>query len=262
MLAGLWRQRDLVLASVMREVFSRYRGSLMGILWSFLNPLFMLMIYTFVFSGIFNARWEGNQHSRQEFSLILFPGLIAYNLFAECIIRSPTTIITNQNFVKKVIFPLEILPLISLGSAIFHAFVSYIVWFFAYIMLIGTPPATALYLPLVLIPLIFFTLGTSWLLSSLGVYLRDMAQFIGILTTALMFVSPIFYPASALPENFRFLIFINPLTPAIEQTRAVMYWGHPPNFTLLFWSWMIAGVIAWLGYAWFQKTRKGFADVL
>lgn len=260
--SSLWRNRALIAALAKREVVGRYRGSVMGILWSFFNPVFMLAVYTFVFSGIFKARWSVGSDSKTEFALMLFAGLIVFNLFAECVNRAPGLILANVNYVKKVVFPLEILPWVSLGSAMFHGVISLGVWLIAYFIFFGAPHATVLLLPLIFVPLALFIMGVTWGLASLGVYLRDVSQFIGIATTALLFLSPVFYPAAALGDKYRFILYINPLTPAIEQARDVLYWGKTPDFLMLFIYWLVAASIAWLGFAWFQKTRKGFADVL
>ncbi len=262
LVATLWRHRGLTRALVQREVLARYRGSFAGILWSLFNPVFMLSVYTFVFSVVFKARWSGGSESRSEFALVLFAGMIVFSLFSEAITRAPTTIVANPSYVKKVIFPLEILPCVALGAALFHACVSVLVWLAAYVLLFGTPHVTALLLPVVLLPLVLLTLGLSWLLASLGVYLRDVAQVVGLATTALMFMSPIFYPLSALPEQYRPLLLLNPVTPAVEQARAVLVWGQLPDFGMLAIYLAASAAIAWLGFAWFQKTRRGFADVL
>jgi lipopolysaccharide transport system permease protein len=262
MVASLWRNRGLVKALAQREVVGRYRGSVFGILWSFFNPVFMLVVYTFVFSVVFKARWSAGSDSKTEFALVLFAGLIVFNLFAECVNRAPGLILANVNYVKKVVFPLEILPWVALGSALFHALISLVVWLIAYLILFGVPHLTVLLLPLVILPLLLLIMGVSWMLAALGVYLRDVSQFIGILTTVLMFLSPIFYPASALPEEYRHLLLLNPLTPAIEQARDVLFWGKVPDMTILSAYLLAAGFIAWLGFSWFQKTRKGFSDVL
>ena len=200
--------------------------------------------------------------SKTEFALILFAGLIVFNLFAECFNRAPGLILANVNYVKKVVFPLEILPWVALGSALFHALISLGVWLIAYLILFGVPHITVLLFPLVILPLLLLIMGLTWALASLGVYLRDVSQFIGILTTVLMFLSPIFYPASALPEAYRHLLLLNPLTPVIEQARDVLFWGKVPDMTILSIYLLMTAFIAWLGFAWFQKTRKGFADVL
>lgn len=262
MVASLWRNRGLIHASAKREVLGRYRGSALGLLWSFFNPVFMLLVYTFVFSVVFNARWGTGSESKTEFALVLFAGLVVFNLFAECINRAPGLILSNVNYVKKVVFPLEILPFVGLLSALFHGAISLGVWLLAYLVLFGIPHPTALYLPLIVLPFVLFIMGLSWALASLGVYLRDAGQFIGTVTTVLMFLSPIFYPATALPEAYRNLLYLNPLTPVIEQARAVLYFGNAPDFAMLAVYWAATFIIAWLGFAWFQKTRKGFADVL
>ncbi|MBZ9792896.1 ABC transporter permease [Rhizobium sp. 3T7] len=262
MVASFSRNFTLIRASVKREVFGRYRGSFLGILWSFFNPLFTLGVYTFVFSEVLKARWSVGSSSKVEFALVLFAGLMSFNLFAECINRAPALITNNPNYVKKVVFPLEILPWVVLGSALFHFCVSLCVWLLAYVVFYGVPHATVLYFPLVLLPFSIFILGASWILASLGVFLRDVSQFIGIVITALMFLSPIFYPASALPEGYRPLLYLNPLTPVIELSRDVLYWGKQPDFKLLGIYLLAASLVTWLGFVWFQKTRKGFADVL
>lgn len=262
MFASLWRNRELIKASTKREVLGRYRGSFLGLLWSFFNPLFMLAVFTFVFSVIFQARWGGGSGSKTEFALVLFAGLLVFNLFAECINRAPGLILSNANYVKKVVFPLEILPFVTLLSGLFHALISLGVWLIAYMIFFGIPHHTVLYLPLVLLPFCLFLMGLSWALASLGVFLRDVSQFIGVLTTALLFLSPIFYPVTAFPEDYRYILYINPLTPVVEQARDVLFWGKTPDFFMLGIYWMVTLGIAWLGFAWFQRTRKGFADVL
>lgn len=262
MFASLWRNRSLVVALTKREVVGRYRGSFLGLFWSFFNPLFMLAVYTFVFSVVFQARWGTGSGSKTEFALVLFIGLIVFNLFAECFNRSPGLILSNVNYVKKVIFPLEILPFVVLGSAIFHTLISLFVWILAYAVFFGMPQSTVFYLPLIVIPLIFFILGVSWTLSALGVYLRDLSQVVGILSTVLMFLSPIFYPVTAIPEYYRIFLYANPLMPVIEQARAVMFFGTSPDWLLLGGYWLLMICVAWIGFVWFQKTRKGFADVL
>ena len=160
--ASLWRNRSLIKTSIKREVLGRYRGSFLGILWSFFNPLFMLVVYTFVFSIIFKARWNVGSESKTEFALALFAGMIVFNLFAECIGRAPGLIVGNQNYVKKVVYPLEILPWVGLGAALFHCAISLGVWLIAYLIFFGVPHATLLYFPLVLLPFGLFIMGLSW----------------------------------------------------------------------------------------------------
>ncbi len=262
MFASLWRHRALTGALIKREVIGRYRGSVLGLLWSFFNPVLMLSVYTFVFSVVLKARWNTASDSKTEFALVLFAGLLVFNLFSECVSRAPSLIMQNANYVKKVVFPLDILPWVIMGSALFHLLVSFVVWLIFYGVFFGIPPVTGLYLPVVMMPLIGMTMGISWFLASLGVYLRDVSQVIGMLTTILMFLSPIFYPASALPEDYLDLFMMNPLTPTIEAVRNVLIWGKDIDWVAFGVYWLVSVVIACLGFAWFQKTRKGFADVL
>lgn len=261
--AGLWRNRQLIAAMVRREVVGRYRGSVMGLLWSFITPLLMLVVYTFVFSVVFKARWSGAEgEGRAQFAMLLFTGLVVHGLFAEVINRAPSLVTGNVNYVKRVVFPLEILPVVAAGAALFHAAVSLAVLLLAVLVATGSVPWTALLFPLVLVPLLLLTLGVGWALASLGVFMRDVGQVVGLLTTVLLFVSPVFFPVAAVPEALRPWMHLNPLTFIIEQSRALLIFGRP-----LAWpGWLAytagAAVLAWAGYAWFQKTRKGFADVL
>ncbi len=262
MVSSLWRNRNLIVTLVKREVVGRYRGSILGILWSFFNPILMLAVYTFVFSVVFNAKWSGGNESKSEFALILFAGMIIFNLFAECFNRAPSLVLANTNYVKKVVFPLEVLPWVSIGSGLFHAMISAAVWLLFYIVVVGMPHLTILLMPFVLLPLILFIAGLTWILASLGVYLRDVAQLVGVLTTILMFLSPLFFPVDALPPQYQPLLNLNPLAPAISQIRDVLYWGRIPDALSYLQYFAGCSILACLGFAWFQKTRKGFADVL
>lgn len=263
LISCLWRNRRLTLQMTKREVIGRYRGSMLGLAWSFFNPVLMLLVYTFFFAVVFKSRWgTGGTDSKTDFAVILFVGMIVHGLFSEILNRSPRLILDNANYVKKVVFPIEILPAISIGVALFHATVSLAVLLIAFLIFNGFIQWTAVFIPLVILPLVILSLGAAWFLASLGVYLRDVAQTIGLFTTVLMFLSPVFYPATSLPEAVRPWLMINPLTFIIEQAREVMIWGRLPNFQGLAVYTLCAVIIAWLGYIWFQKTRKGFADVL
>jgi lipopolysaccharide transport system permease protein len=259
---NIWRSRDLIWQMTKREVVGRYRGSALGLFWSFFNPVLMLIIYTFVFSVVFKARWGAGGESRFEFALILFAGLIVFNLFAECVNRAPTLIVGNVNYVKKVVFPLEILPVITMAAALFHGVVSLGVLFVFHLLATASIQWTVIFAPVVMLPLLLITLGISWFLASFGVFVRDVAQSIGLLTTVLMFLTPIFYPVSAIPEKYRIFIYLNPLTFIIEQMREVLIWGKLPSWSGWGLSMAVGIVVAWIGLVWFQKTRKGFADVL
>ncbi|OIQ75079.1 teichoic acid translocation permease protein TagG [mine drainage metagenome] len=236
----------------------------MGIAWSFFNPVFMLIVYTFVFSEIFKSRWGGigGDDSKTQFALVLFVGIIVISLFAEVLNRAPGLIVGNVNYVRKVVFPIEILPITAMGSALFHSLISVGVLLAAFVIFNGYLHWTVVFIPLVLLPLVFLTLGLAWMLASLGVFLRDVGQTVSILTSVLMFLSPVFFPVTAVPEQFRPFIMANPLTYIIEQAREVLIWGHTPNWAGLGIYTVVATGIAWAGFAWFQKTRKGFADVL
>lgn len=262
MLRSVVANRQLIWAMTKREVIGRYRGSMLGILWSFFNPVLMLSVYTFIFSVVFRARWGGASESKAEFAVVLFAGMIVFSLLAECVNRAPTLIISNVNYVKKVVFPLEILPWVTLGATLFHALVSLSVWLIFYGAIHQSLQWTIIFLPLVLLPLILFVMGVSWFLASLGVFLRDMAQTVNLITTILMFLSPVFYSIASLPLEYRPYIYANPMSFIIEQTRNVLIWGNMPDWSLLSIDLVVSAVIFWLGFAWFQKTRKGFSDVL
>ncbi|WP_028634709.1 ABC transporter permease [Pseudomonas parafulva] len=263
LVSNLWHYRRLILQMTRREVVGRYKGSVMGLLWSFLTPLFMLAVYTFVFSVVFKARWTTSPHeSKGDFAVLLFAGMIVHGLFAEVLNRAPGLILANVNYVKKVVFPLEILPVISMCTALFHTSVSLLVLMCAIVFVNGELHATMLFIPLIAVPYIIFVQGLAWALASLGVYLRDVGQTIGIITMIMLFMSPVFFPISSLPVEMRPFMEANPLTFIIEQLRDVLIWGHMPNWLGLAKYSLMALMTAWFGYAWFQKTRKGFADVL
>jgi lipopolysaccharide transport system permease protein len=260
---SFWRHRSLIWQMTKREVVGRYRGSVMGLAWSFFNPILMLLVYTFVFSVVFKVRWGmSSEESKSDFAIVLFVGMIIHGLFAECVNRSPGLILSNANYVKKLVFPLEILPVVAMGAALFHALISLAVLLSAFLLLNGYLHVTTLLLPLVVLPFLVGTLGVAWILSSLGVFIRDIGQATGILTTVMLFLAPVFYPMAALPEKYQVLLMANPLTFIIEQARAVVMWGRMPNWTGLSMYVLISITVAWVGFWWFQKTRKGFADVI
>nr|WP_284701656.1 ABC transporter permease [Rhodoplanes tepidamans] len=249
-----------------REVAARYRDSALGLVWSLLTPLFMLAVFTFVFGTVFKSRWptadDGGDHSTAEFAVILFTGMTVFQLFADVITRAPRLVLENVNYVKKIVFPLAILPMVAVGSTLFDTAIRLAVLIVFIVAIQGGLPATALLLPLVLVPYLVLILGLSWFLSALGVYIRDIAQIIAPLLTAMMFLSPIFFPASALPAWTRPIQVLNPIVLPVEEARNVLIWGHPPDWTALALYSVTAGIVAALGLLWFQKTRKGFADVL
>jgi len=254
--------RGLLWELTKRDFVARYKGSLLGLAWSLFNPLLMLAIYTFVFSVAFRARWNVAGEDNVNFAIILFSGLIVHALFAECLVRAPSLILSNANYVKKVVFPLEILPLMTMGTALGNFVVSLLV-LLLFCLLSGTPLHPAgLLIPVILLPMLLMVLGLSWFLASLGVYLRDFAQVIGMLTTVALFLAPVFYPITALPPIYQSLLILNPITLPVIQLRDALLWGQPLNWAAWGTSLVIGSAIFYLGFAWFQKTRRGFADVL
>lgn len=257
------RNRKLIYQMAQREVLGRYRGSIIGLAWSFFNPLLMLAVYTFFFSYVFKSRWGVAQDAGYaDFAIILFVGLIVYSFFAECINGAPILINSNVSYVKKVVFPLEIFPWIAMGSALFHATISVVVLLILQLIIMGSLPWTIIWLPLIVFPLMLVTLGFAWFLAATGVFVRDIGQTTGVITSVLLFVSPVFYPISVLPQTMHILVMLNPLTFIIEESRKVLLFGQIPNLSGLGLYLLASMLVAWAGFWWFQKTRKGFADVL
>jgi len=263
MFKSLWRNRQLIWQMTRRDISMRYRGSIIGLAWSFINPILMLLVYTFVFSVVFKARWNtsGNE-SKADFAIILFSGLIVFNLFSEIVSRAPMLITSNVNYVKKVVFPLEILPWVALGSALFHALISLLVLLFIQFILKFSLPWTSIFFPLALLPLVFASVGFAWFLSALGVFVRDVGQITGIFITILMFMSAVFYPVSALPKQYQGLLRLNPLVLIINESRKSLVLGELPDWISILVALSISLAVASLGFWWFQKVRKGFADVI
>lgn len=256
------KNRQLIWTLAKRDIASKYKGSFGGVLWSFLIPLLMLSVYTFVFSVVFKAKWNVNSDSKTEFALILFTGLIFFNFFSECVSRAPNLITSNVNYVKKIVFPVEILPVVALCSAFYQLMVSALVWLLFDLAFFGLPPITVFQIILLLIPLIFLILGLSWFLSAIGVYIRDVSQVVGVLVTVMMFMSPIFYPITVVPESFRKLMLFNPLTFMVEEARSVMIFGVNLNWSMYLIHFILSLIIAMVGFHFFMKTKKGFADVI
>lgn len=261
-LRGLWNHRHLIRSLAWREILGRYRGSAGGLVWSLVTPVLMLAVYTFVFSGIFQARWSQEATSPADYALQLFVGLLLHGLVAECLNRSPVLIVGNVSYVKRVVFPLDTLPVVTLVSALFHFMIGVAVLLAFQLFFHGSLQWTLVWLPVVLLPYLVLLLGVSWALAALGVYLRDISQLTGLLTIILMFLSPVFYPASALPERFRGLFNLNPLTLIIEQARDVVLNGVMPDFVSLGIYFVLSLVACFLGHRMFSVMKRGFADVL
>ncbi len=255
--------KDLTLQLVKQEIRGRYQGSFLGIFWAFLVPVFMLAVYTFVFSVVFQSKWGGElTGGKVGFAIFLFTGLIAYSFFAECVNRAPTMMVQNPNYIKKVLFPLEVIPLAAAGGAFFHLLVNVFVLLVLAFLVGFSWHWTILLLPFVLLPLFLLTLGLSWFFASLGVYVRDIAPVVSIFVSALLFLSPVFYPLSALPETFQSVVQLSPLTGIIEMMRALLLAGEVPSLSMFFISFSGSLLVALFGFAWFQKTRSGFADII
>ena len=259
----MWQHRHLATQLVKRDVVGRYRGSILGLIWSFLHPLFMLLVYLFVFGVVFQIKWGIDpQTGDKEFGVILFSGLILHALLAECLVRSPGIIATNTQFVKKIVFPLEVFPLMIVSTAFFHFCIGFLLLFIFNTLAHETVHATILLAPVVVLPIVILALGISWFLSSFGVFVRDVGQMTGILATVLLFLCPIFYPLEAVPEQLRWLLYLNPLTLIVEQFRSIVIFGRMPDWTGLLVYYVVALTVMRLGYGWFLRTRRAFADVL
>jgi len=256
------RNKNIVLQFIKRETASRYKGSYLGFLWSVLTPLLMLGVYTFVFSEIFQARWHSGSTNKLEFAVIIFAGLTTYNLFSEVVGRSPFLILGNTNYVKKVVFPLEVFPVIAIGSALVNAVINFVLIIIFTFIINHTLSWTVILLPIILLPLLLFTLGLSWILSALGVFLRDIGQVISIAIQALMLLSPILYSVDTIPANFRWVYYLNPITYFVGDVRDVVIWGQIPNLYLFVSELLVALIVAILGLFIFRKTKHGFADVM
>jgi lipopolysaccharide transport system permease protein len=256
-----WRYRSLVFELVKREFNASYRGSFGGIIWSFVHPIFLLSVYTLAFGVMLKARW-GFSGDTAEYALMLFVGLIVLNIFSECLNRAPKLITSNPNFVKKVVFPLEIMAWISMLSSILHALISLFVWLLGYILFRGWPNLTVLYFPVILVVFVPVLLGVGWLLSALGVFVRDISQMTGMVSQALLFLTPIFFSAKMLPDFFQKLLLLNPLTFIVEQFRIVLYEGHAPDFKGLLIYFCITAIFAWGSFLIFKRLRPAFADAI
>lgn len=262
-LYNIYLGRHLLRQFARREVESRYRGSFLGVVWSLIVPLFMLTIYTFVFSVIFKARWHPQEQGSQfEYAVALFAGLIAFNVFAEMVNRSPGLVVSNPNYVKKVVFPLEILPVSVLVSALFHALIGVFALIVVKVVLMGNVSMTVILLPLAALPLVGLTLGVGWFLASLGVYVRDTPHAVGVATQILFFLTPIIYPIEAVPEGLRPILRLNPLSEIVESFRCVLVWNQAPDWSVWLRVMIASAVVVLLGYTWFMKTKAGFADVI
>lgn len=261
-LRTLQANRSVIFQMARRDMIDRYRGSVFGFAWSLLNPLFMLAVYTFIFSVVFRSAWPGMSGGSAGFAVNIFAGMIIFTVFSESVGRAPTLVIANSNLVKKVVFPLEVLPWVTLASSMFHALVSFVVLLAFVLVVIGQFHLTALLVPLAIVPVALFSLGLTWFLASLGVFFRDVNHTVALLVMAIMFLSPIFYPVTAVPERLRGVFVLNPLARSIEDVRELVIQGTMPDLAGFAANCLVASVVAWLGLWWFMRTKHAFADVL
>lgn len=262
-LALLWANRELIRQFTRRQLEEQYRGSYLGFTWSILTPLAMLVVYTFVFSSVFTARWpEASLGSRFDYALFLFAGLIPYNLVSDVILRATTLITGRSNFVKRVIFPLEILPVSLVLAVGVNALISLSILLVSLLMIYRHLQITLLLLPLVFLPLMLFSLGLAWLFASLGVFLRDLTHFLRIFLQILFFITPILYPISAVPDSLRLLLLINPLTHLVAPFQDILLLGRSPSWAFLGATILGSGTVAFVGFRFFMRSKKTFADVV
>jgi lipopolysaccharide transport system permease protein len=245
-----------------RDMIERYRGSMFGFMWSLFNPLVMLAVYTFVFSVVFQLRWPGSTGSKAEYATYAFAGMIVFQIFSESASRAPTLVLGNANLVKKVVFPLEVLPWVVLASSLFHAFVSYLVLLGFVAVIFGKVHLTAILFPLVIVPVVLFSLGVAWFLASIGVFFRDTNHTVTLVVAILMFFSPIFYPLSAIPKDLLWLFSFNPMVQPIMDARLVAITGQLPDLVPFGLQLGASAVVAYLGLWWFMRSKHAFADVL
>ncbi|OOG66468.1 sugar ABC transporter permease [Rhodanobacter sp. B04] len=257
-----WKHRELILQLTRKDVIGRYKGSLFGLAWSYISPLFMLGIYTLFFTEIFHARWGATDTGKGQYATALFAGLIVHAMFGECITRGSQLVTDNANYVTKVIFPLEILPWVSSLTSMYHALASLVILAAFSLIFNGHIAATFLLFPLVFLPLILIATAAGWLLASLGVYVRDVGQMTSLIVIALLYTAPVFFPMDHLSPKMQAVMHFNPLTFLIVQAREVLLWGHLPDWSGLALYTAGALLACWLTYAWFQRTRAGFIDVL
>jgi lipopolysaccharide transport system permease protein len=258
-----WVHRALILRLARRKVDARYRGSILGSLWAWIQPLLLLAVYTFVFAVVFEARWGiDGDIGATPFALAAFAGMVYYGVFSECVNEAPNMMLANQAFIRQVRFPVEVLPWVTLMASLF-AFAIHLVLLVAFeLIVLGRVPWSLVLVPFVACPLILITLGVTWLLSSAGVFIRDLGQIAGVATTALLFLSPIFYPASRIPEPFQPIYSINPFATLIEAFRGALFDGGIPDPAALAWVALAGWFLSWIGFLAFMRAKDGVADVL
>lgn len=262
-LSSALAHHDLIARLVRRDVEQRFRGSRLGWAWLLLQPLVTIATFYFVFVVVFNNRWGNADEPTGEFILALFVGILVFNVFSEIVGKSPGLISGNVNFVKKVVFPLDILPVVSALSALVLFVLGACIWLITFMLVRGgLPPMMALVAPLFLVPIVLYAVGTTWVLSAISVYFRDIGQAVPLVLQALIFLTPVLYPLDRVPGALRGVLMANPLTIPLEAMRNACLSGSLPDLAPL--SFNLAGglAVAAIGHAFFQRARLGFADVL
>ena len=267
MRANILQDYKLSRMFVARDLQARYKNAWGGLLWLVLQPLIMLSIYTLVFQHILGVRWDTPHSSSPhasglDFALNLYLGLVVFNIFAESLQAAPTVLRAHSNLIKKVRFPIRILPTIPVGLSLCDAALGLAIWLVVYVFVLGLPPVTALYLPLVLLPLILFVLGLCWIVASLSAYMRDITQIVRFGVTGLLFLSPIFFPLQSLPMDLQVLLSFNPLAIEIEMLRGIMMGGVAPAWGSYLGLLSMSVAVYLAGLYWFELTKDGFVDVL
>ncbi|MDR6095867.1 ABC transporter permease [Stenotrophomonas sp. SORGH_AS_0321] len=257
------RRLELMLSLTGRDIQKKYKDSVLGALWGVLVPLIMLAIYTVIFSAIFNAKWKGIEvHSKADYAVLLFIGLIVYNIFAESLARAPSAVLGSPNLVKKVVFPLEVLPAVVVMSSLYNAGVACVALVVFLVFSSFGLHWQIVLLPILIVPMIALTLGVTYLFASLGVFFRDIDQLAGLLARILQYLTPVLYPSIIFPDTVGQWMRLSPLAIYVEQIRALIVAGTLPDWGSYLWAVCWSGAILWLGYWWFQRTRRAFADVV
>lgn len=259
-LMGHWR---LIRQLAWRDFSGRYKGSVFGIVWPLVTPACMLIVYTFLFGILFRPAWaQGRSFSNLDLAISIFCGMTVFSIFGETITRASNLIMENPNYVKRVLFPLEALPVSSLCCNLMNASINLAVLGLAQLILNQSISKTIFLFPIILAPLLFFTLGIAYIVSSLGVFFRDLGQFVNLLITILFLLSGVFFPVSAFPEKYQLFLNLNPLSILLEESRNILLWGRVPDWTSLLFPTVMSIIVMQLGYSWFLLTKKGFADVI
>ncbi len=258
---SIWRNRALIRTLVRRDVLSRYSGSFAGAFWALLNPLLLMLTYFFVFGMVLNSRF-GNDPSRAGFALYFLAGMLPWLAFSEAVGRAPTVMVEHRNFIKKLVFPVETLPVNLVAAGLVTETFGVLLFVLALVIIRHSVPVTLLYLPALIVPQILFTAGVCWFLAALGVFVRDLAQVNGFLLTIWFFITPICYPETSLPKAAAALLQKNPVYVLVRGYRAILLEHSAPDWRALGWV-TVVGIAAFLvGHAWFYKLRKSFADII